>query len=124
MTMTFQFPTFARPLLAAAFGWSLAAAGPARASEHDGFVMGAGSWDCAEVIAHWDADHKSEVGQIVGWILGFWSAATYARETGFVDTVEQVGGRTIFEQTLDRCRTAPEGAKLYVVTRSMIANTK
>jgi hypothetical protein len=102
----------------------LALAAPARATEDDGFVMGAGGWSCADVVQIVDGGSESEIGQITGWLLGYWSAATFARETGFVDTVEQVGGRAIFDATVAECRKAPGNTLLYVVTRSMIKNTK
>jgi len=117
---------FSRPAGAAlvAAGLAVAPAGPVGATENDGYVMGAGRWSCAEVAGIVDGNDPSQVGQLVGWILGYWSAATFARETGFVDIVEQVGGRTIFDQTLTECRSAPGETLLHDVTKSMIANTK
>lgn len=97
---------------------------PTAAAENDGFVMGAGRWTCAEVIEAADNGDAAANGQAAGWVLGYWSAATFARETGFVDLVEQVGGRTIYQQTVAECRKAPAETMLYRVTKSMISNTK
>lgn len=90
----------------------------------DGYVMGAGRWTCAEVIRVGQSGNESEVAQLAGWLMGFWSAATFHRETGFIDTVEQVGGRKIFEVTLAECRKADPDQFLYRVSQSMIDNTK
>lgn len=101
----------------------LAFAQPA-AAEGDGFIMGAGRWPCADVIGAVEGDNASRLGQFAGWVLGFWSAATLVRETGFVDTVESAGGQAIFEATVAECRKADPNVLLYTVAKSMIANTK
>lgn len=103
---------------------ALVAALPAFSTDDDGYVMGAGRWSCGEVIDRLESGDTGLEGQLVGWILGYWSAATFARETGFVDTVEQVGGRAIFDATVAECHGAPPDTPLYIVTKSMISNTK
>ena len=89
----------------------------------DGYVMGSGRWTCAQAIQAWEGK-PIDKGQLAGWIMGYWSAATFERETKFVDTVEKVGGLKIVEATLSECRKAPGETLLYKVTRSMIVNTK
>ena len=108
-----------RPLLAFA---CLALAAPA--AHADGFVMGAGRWSCAEVLAGVDGGDTVLVGQTAGWVLGWWSAATFSRETRFVDIVEAAGGSGIWDRTVAECRTAPPDTLLYLVVTSMISNTK
>lgn len=90
----------------------------------DGYVMGAGRWPCGEVIRVAEGGTDSEVGQLAGWILGFWSAATLVRDTGFVDTVENAGGRAVFDATVSQCRKASPDTLLYILSQSMIDNTK
>lgn len=104
-------------LLAAA----LAAPLPALA---DGYVMGAGRWTCADALAVAKSDDASRVGQLAGWIMGFWSAATFQRESSFVDIVENVGAQKIYEATLTECQKAPGDVPIYKVAESMISNTK
>ena len=106
-----------RILLAAALG---CAALPALA---DGFMMGSGRWNCGDVLKAWNGEPIAK-GQVAGWILGYWSAATAVRETAFVDTVERVGGTKIVEATLAECQKAGPDVLLYQVTQGMIANTK
>ena len=94
------------------------------AAQADGYVLGAGRWSCAETIEAIDGGDASLVGQAAGWIMGYWSAATFHRETGFIDIVEQVGGRTVYEKTVEECRKAPPETLLYTVADAMISNTK
>ena len=102
----------ARPTLALALAAACTLALPARA---DGYVMGAGRWSCGEVIAAVDSGNASRMAQAAGWVLGYWSAATFSRETGFIDIVEQVGGQQIYEKTVVECRKAPAETLLYLV---------
>ena len=90
----------------------------------DGYVLGAGRWSCADVIETHEQGSPIRQGQVVGWLLGYWSAATFQRETRFVDIVEQVGGRKIYEANIAECRKAPPETLLYRVADSMIENTK
>lgn len=89
-----------------------------------GYVLGAGRWPCSKVAQVADSGTKSEVGQLAGWLMGFWSAATFEREEGFIDTVEKAGGRAILEGSVAECRNAPADTLLYAVAQSMIRNTK
>lgn len=90
----------------------------------DGFVMGAGRWTCGQALNVSQTGSPIEKGQLIGWLLGFWSAATFEREVGFVDTVEKAGGEAIYNATLQQCAKAPADTVLFRVVRSMIENTK
>ncbi len=90
----------------------------------DGFIMGAGRWTCADVLQVADSGSPIQKGQLAGWVLGFWSAATLTRETSFVDTVQGAGGERIYVATLDECRKAPGSVLLYRLSREMVRNTK
>ena len=90
----------------------------------DGYVMGAGRWTCDDALRVAQSGTPAQTGDLAGWILGFWSASTFQRETSFVDTVEQVGGRQIYIATMEECQKAPGQTLLHVVVRSMIKNTK
>jgi len=89
----------------------------------EGYVLGAGRWTCADVVAAIDSNDTFKVGQIAGWLMGFWSATTFTRETEFIDIVENAGGRAILDTTLEQCRTAPPETLLFTLTQSMISNT-
>ena len=89
----------------------------------DGFILGAGRWTCVEVVAAHESGDMSNVGQALGWLFGYWSAATLNREESFTDIVENAGGRAIYDATVAECRKAPENAMLYQVAQSMIDNT-
>ena len=98
----------------------LAIATPGVASA-DGYVIGAGRWTCADVIA--SKDDISRYAQMAGWVFGYWSAATFSRESAFVDTVENVGGNAILDATVTECSKAPSDTPLYRVVQQMITNT-
>ena len=100
------------------------AAATALPAKGDGFVMGAGRWSCDTALEAANAGDGMAYEQLVSWLMGFWSHATFTRETGFIDIVEQVGGLRIFELTMTECQRAPGDTLLYVVSRSMIENTK
>ncbi|RMD91264.1 MAG: 5'-methylthioadenosine phosphorylase [Alphaproteobacteria bacterium] len=90
----------------------------------DGYIMGAGRWTCAQVRQVAESGTPAEVGQLAGWLLGFWSAATLQRETHFVDIVEQVGGEKIVRATVQECAKAPSTVRLHEVAGKMIENTR
>lgn len=116
-----------RPLASSMTRAALTALGlalPAAPAIADGYIMGAGRWSCAEVVRVVDEGNAALIGQSAGWVLAWWSAATFQRETGFVDIVEQVGGETIWRKTVAECRNAPGDTMLYLVANSMISNTK
>ncbi len=58
-------------------------------AQADGYVMGAGRWTCGDLVRIHDQGTQLEKAQVFSWIMGFWSAATFERETGFVDIVEK-----------------------------------
>ena len=76
------------------------------------------------MIKTYEQGSPVQKGQLVGWLLGYWTAATFQRETAFVDIVENVGGEKIYEATIAECRKAPPNTPLFRVADSMIANTK
>ena len=90
----------------------------------DGYVMGAGRWTCDDALTIAQSGTPIQKGQLAGWIFGFWSSATFHRESSFVDTVEQVGGKKIYDATFAECAKAPGSTLIHVVVRSMIKNTK
>lgn len=90
----------------------------------DGYVMGAGRWTCDDALTVAQSGTPIQKGQLAGWIFGFWSSATFNRESTFVDTVEQVGGRKIYDATFAECQKAPGSTLVHVVVRAMIKNTK
>ena len=96
----------------------------ATAAAADGFVLGSGRWSCGDVIKASEQGSPLQQGQLAGWLLGYWSAATFQRETAFVDIVENVGGQKIYHATIAECRKAPPDTLLFRVADSMIANTK
>ncbi|MCP5073047.1 MAG: 5'-methylthioadenosine phosphorylase [Rhodobacteraceae bacterium] len=89
----------------------------------DGYVMGSGRWNCGDAVSAYESGAPSQQGQLAGWIMGFWSAATFERETKFVDIVENVGAEKIVNSTLAECRKSPN-VSVHRVVRSMIENTK
>ena len=90
----------------------------------DGYVMGAGRWTCTEAIRIAETGSPIEKGQLFGWIMGFWSAATFERETGFVDTVEAAGAKAIADATITECRKTPGDTALVRLSQTMIRNTR
>ena len=96
----------------------------ATADDDDGFVMGAGQWTCAKALEVEASGTDIENGLLVGWLLGYWSAATFAREEAFVATVKTHGGKAIYDTTMAQCRDADPGVQLYLLTQAIIQNTK
>ena len=94
------------------------------AARADGYVMGAGRWTCGDLIRINESGTDIEMGQVFGWILGYWSSATFQRETEFIDTVEAAGGAKIAGATIAQCRKAPPETVLYRVADEMIRNTR
>ncbi len=89
-----------------------------------GYVLGAGHWPCKEVIRAHEEGPPGEKGELFGWFMGLWSAATFQRETGFADIVANAGGNRIAEATVVEYRRAPADTLLFRVTQSMIDNTR
>ncbi|MCP5036517.1 MAG: 5'-methylthioadenosine phosphorylase [Rhodobacteraceae bacterium] len=92
-------------------------------AQADGYVLGAGRWPCSEVIRVYEGGTQSEIGQLAGWLLGFWSAATFGAETAFIDIVENAGGREVLEISVAECRKAPPETMLFRLSQSIISNT-
>ncbi len=92
-------------------------------AQADSFILGAGRWSCQDLLTANETEDMARVFQAVGWLLGYWSAETNYREKGFVDVVEQAGGRAIFDQTLVECSKAPADIMLFELADSMIENT-
>ncbi|MDQ7081430.1 MAG: hypothetical protein Q9M41_12265 [Paracoccaceae bacterium] len=84
-------------------------------------VMGFGGNSCGEVIKLVENGNKNATGQIAGWILGYWSAATaFVNDQSFTDKVKAAGARKIFSLTLEQCRKADPATPLMVVTHQAI----
>ncbi len=93
-------------------------ASPALASS---YVMGYGGNSCGEIIKLVESSNKDATGQIAGWILGYWSAATaFAGDQAFTDKVKDAGARKIVELTLGQCRKTDPATPLMVVTHQTI----
>lgn len=90
----------------------------------EGYVLGAGRWTCADIVRVSESGSSSEIGQFAGWLFGYWTAATFTRETGFTDVVENVGGQAIMNATIDECKRAPADTMVYQIANGMIDNTK
>ena len=90
----------------------------------DGFVLGSGRWVCGDVMRISQSGTPIEKGQLYGWIFGYWSAATFDRETRFGDIVENVGAEKIANATFGECGKAPPDTPLYKVVQEIIRNTK
>ena len=92
-------------------------------ADKDGYSMGPGTWNCQRVVAVATGDGGQDKSALVGWIMGAWSMSTFAREPGYSDIIEQVGGETIYIETVTRCSSAPAEELLHTVVLSMIDNT-
>jgi len=110
-----------RRALLLAFAFALAAPAPVAA---DSYIMGAGNWTCGEVLRVANEGSEAELGQLIGWVLGFWSAMTYDHGEAFTDIVEDVGGRAVFDTTLMACSEADPGAPLHAISISIVRNTE
>ena len=101
-------------------------ASAAQAGEGDGFVMGPGQWSCAKALEVDANGPDVDAGLLAGWIMGYWSAVTFARDTSFKDTVETFGGKAIYDTTMAQCRDLvdPASVQLYFLTQAIIKNTK
>lgn len=90
----------------------------------DGFILGAGRWTCADALAVGETGKPIEIGQMVGWVLGYWSAETYYRGEDFTDKVEAAGGKQVFQAMLAECRKAPPETPVFRVVQAIISGTK
>jgi len=97
-------------------------ASPAGASS---FVMGYGGNSCGEILKLIESGDKQQTGQIVGWILGYWSAATaLVSDQGFTDKVKTAGAKKILGVTLEQCRQVDPATPLIVVTNKIVKATR
>lgn len=87
------------------------------------FVLGSGTTTCADAVNIWENGEPLQVGELAGWVLGFWTRETFERDQAFTDILKTAGGRRIMELTIDECAKAPEDILLYQVTLSIIRNT-
>lgn len=90
----------------------------------DAFILGSGRWTCEQSISVYKTGTDLQKGQLVGWILGTWTSATFSREKEFIDTVERVGGQKIVESTISVCGNAPPETLVYQIVNRMIRDTK
>lgn len=103
-------------------------AGPAMAQQvtlvdKDGYTLGPGTWTCERAVSVAMEDGGQDKSALIGWILGAWSLSTFVREPTYSDLLEQVGGQTIYIETIKNCQSAPPDELLHKVVRSMIDNT-
>ncbi len=91
---------------------------PAQAAK--GFPMGYGASSCGEVIEAVKSGDKAQIGQIAGWILGYWSAISFQRDQAFIDKLKQAGAQRVVEITLQQCEQADPATPLVAVTHQTI----
>lgn len=89
----------------------------------DSYILGAGRWTCQEIITAQETEDMITVFQVVGWLMGYWSAETKYRDDAFVGIVAEAGGEAIYNLTLDECRKLPGETQIYELTNSIIGNT-
>ena len=99
----------------------LATGTPAQA---DGFVLGSGQWTCGDVLRIAQGGSPLDRGQMFGWIMGYWSAVSFAENDAFVANMQRAGGQTIANITIAECRNQPPEAPLFLVTQGIVANSR
>lgn len=109
-------------LRAAALGAALTTL-PLVPAQGAGFVMGSGQWTCGDVLAVAQRGSELQRGQLFGWILGYWSAVSFAEEDSFAEVMSQAGGQGIANVTISECGRQPANAPLYLVTQGLVANS-
>ena len=95
---------------------------PLTAQADDYQVFGYGNNTCESVIAAMQSEDPLQRGQVVGWILGFWSAASATRDAEFRKTMAEAGARQALDATLAQCEKNPQ-AQLVAVTVQLIRAT-
>lgn len=105
----------------AAFVLSL---GVSTSAQADGFILGSGSWTCGQALATVQNGTPLDRGQLIGWIMGFWTAASFEKEDGLPQVLAQSGGQTVANLTINECRQQPANAPIYLVTQGLIENTR
>ena len=97
-------------------------AGPAVAAK--GFPMGYGTSSCGQVLEIMQSGDKEQIGQIAGWILGYWSAISFQRDQAFIDKLKQAGAKKIIQVTLGQCQKAEPDTPLVLITHQTIQSVK
>lgn len=92
-------------------------------SHADGYILGVGRWSCADVVEAAQNGSPIQRGQLVGWILGYWSAITTTKPTEFIDIVERVGAETVYTETVKACQDSDPDVMLFQATQNIIKNT-
>ncbi|HCQ67163.1 MAG TPA: hypothetical protein DIU07_19355 [Rhodobacteraceae bacterium] len=72
----------------------------ATSARAEGSVMGTGSWPCSEIVVIMETGDPSLVGQVAGWVFGYWSGATFRREADRVGILEEVDEETILRKAV------------------------
>ena len=107
---------FARTFSVGLLAW--AAATPTHAA--NGFPMGYGGNTCGEVIEVMKSGDAAQIGQVAGWILGYWSAISFQRDQAFIDKLKEAGAENVVQVTLAQCEQADPNTPLVVVTHQTI----
>jgi hypothetical protein len=97
---------------------------PPAADARNGFVLGSGQWTCGDVLGVAQNGTPLDRGQMFGWIMGYWSAASFAESDAFIASMQTAGGQSIANITIAECRNQPAAAPLYLVTQGIIANSR
>ncbi|MBM7069453.1 5'-methylthioadenosine phosphorylase [Actibacterium sp. 188UL27-1] len=90
----------------------------------DGYVMGAGRWTCERARTTFETGTEVDQGQLFGWLMGYWSAATQGGTSEFITTVQEAGGKRIAEITLTECAKQHPETSIIAVTEALIDNTR
>ncbi len=98
--------------------------GVSTSAQADGFILGSGSWTCGQALATVQNGTPLDRGQLIGWIMGFWTAASFEQEDGLAQVLAQSGGQTVANLTINECRQQPANAPIYLVTQGLIENTR
>lgn len=91
--------------------------------DKDGYALGPGNWTCARTVEVAMGEGGQDKSALIGWIMGAWSLSTFVRSPEYSDLIEQVGGETIYIESVKRCQSAPPEELLHTVVRAMIDNT-
>lgn len=91
--------------------------------DKDGYAMGPGTWTCERAVSVAMEDGGQDKTALIGWILGAWSLSTFVREPAYSDIIEEVGGQSIYVETIKSCQSAPPDELLHKVVRAMVDNT-
>ena len=90
----------------------------------DVYILGAGQWTCGQVLTLVPGGTPLDRGQLIGWIMGYWTAASFEKEDGLAQSLADAGGDAIVNVTLQECAAQPAGTPLFAVTQALIENTR